>query len=210
MPMRKLVRRISLTGLLGACTFGAFGQTISDAQNCAEQYQIKEYDKALRYCDRALKKPDALTLDVLVETLFWQGMAHSNKADYPLAFQSFDQAIKENPDSAVGYIGRGLARASQKNMDQALVEMDRAVKADARSAAAYFQRGYVLNARGELDRALQDYNKAIDLNRKYMNAYDMRGRILMIKKAPNFAADSVMVQRLMLEEQKLPENELGR
>lgn len=88
------------------------------------------------------------------------------KNDYDHALADCNQALRLEPDSAIGYNRRGLIWYQMQRYDTAIGDFDQAIRIDANFAYAYFNRGLTRRAKGETDQADADRAEAIRLDPK--------------------------------------------
>jgi len=113
---------ILCTGLLLFCGDPAAPQDISvlaDAARCKAQYLNPNL--ALEYCDRALRIPDRLPLDVFVETLFWRAFILVSKGEVDRAIEDANAAIKANPQSFFGHLAFAVAYYNKRDFQRAVI-----------------------------------------------------------------------------------------
>ena len=102
-------------------------------------------------------------------------LAHSG--EYRRALEAYDKAIKQNPNGALGYTGRGSCYAQLGNYDLALADFDKGIRIDPSEWRAYANRALVYCSLRAFDSALQDYDKALQLNPHFVDGYANRGWI---------------------------------
>jgi lipoprotein NlpI len=87
------------------------------------------------------------------------------------AIAACDEAIQQNPKSAVNFNNRGFEYRRKGDNDKALADFNKALELDPKYAVAYNGRGALYRDIGDMGRAFTDFNKAIDANPKYDLAY---------------------------------------
>jgi len=102
--------------------------------------------------------------------------------DFDPAITDFGQAIRLQPDNALGYQLRGNAWSGKGELDRALVDYDVAINFEPKNPDLLRDRGILWRRRGDLDRALVDFDHAIRLGFSDANAYNERGLVWHEKK----------------------------
>ena len=90
----------------------------------------------------------------------------------------FDEAIRNNPNDANAYYGRGLARMNQDMAQEAMADLQKAIELDPKLAVAYDARGTIHSKMGDAAKAQEDFNRAIELDPELASAYKHRGENL--------------------------------
>ena len=103
-----------------------------------------------------------------------QGMAYSELADSRMAFRSFDEAIRLNPNLGDAYTNRGASYNTLGQYKRAIQDLDEAIKLNPKAAMAYNNRGNSYGNLDQLERAIEDYDEAIRLDPKFALAYSNR------------------------------------
>jgi tetratricopeptide (TPR) repeat protein len=109
----------------------------------------------------------------------YSGNAFLEKKQYDKALESFDAAIKENPDSPLGYIGKGRVLAECNKKELALAEFQKAVDKDPKNAITWVNRGNGYARMRKFDRAIADYEKAISIDPANYMGYFNRGKAVL-------------------------------
>lgn len=95
--------------------------------------------------------------------------------NYVRALESYNNALRLNPQSAEAYNNRGLTYYHMNQFAAALQDFDKAIAIDSAFARAYNNRGIVHSAMGQHSAAIQDYTAAIQLNPNFAYALNNRG-----------------------------------
>ncbi len=99
------------------------------------------------------------------------------------AIDSYNTAIRLNPNYAESYYGRGNVYADSGQHQKAMEDLNNAIRLKHDYADAYNNRGTVYHELGRYQEAIEDYNKAIRLKPGYIiyynrgNSYIKTGRI---------------------------------
>ena len=126
-----------------------------------------------------------------------QGMAFLQLGDPGTALESFDEAIRLDPNLADAYTNRGSTYNALGQYQRAVQDLDEAIKLNPEIALAYINRG---NSYGNLDqyqRAIEDYSEAVRLAPRFALAYSNRAlAYTYIGKDDDARIDVEMVARL--------------
>lgn len=114
----------------------------------------------------------ALHGDVLYNESLYLDNAYKRDELFQGAINSYNEAIRIDPQYAYAYIRRGLAQ-------QSLEDYDSAIRYYPEYAYAYFMRGNYYNNRysetGNFPKAVEDYTQAIQIDSNYDEAFTKRG-----------------------------------
>ena len=94
------------------------------------------------------------------------------------ALESFTEAIKLNPNSALAYCNRSVIYFDREDYEKALSDANKAVELDPTYALSYYNRGITNQNLQNYEQAVEDYNKAIELDPNLLAPYNNRGLIL--------------------------------
>ncbi|MCX9025369.1 MAG: tetratricopeptide repeat protein [Candidatus Methanoperedens sp.] len=132
----------------------------------------KEYQKAIKNCNKALELDTNNNYALIQLALIWNSLNNFNRAIEVCNF-----AIIINPDIAENHYHRGLIYSNFGQWENAIKDYSIAVELKPNLSDAYINRG---NAYGHLKlytEALESYNKAIELNPNSVEAYHNRGNV---------------------------------
>jgi LysM repeat protein/Flp pilus assembly protein TadD len=120
------------------------------------------------------------------ETHFEKGIELGKQNKFPKAVESFDKAIKLNPNRADFYASRGHANYYMKQYNKAIDDYTKAIEKNPNFALAYSMRGLSRTRSGQLPQAVEDFNKAISFGPNEADYYKGRGftYLLLEKYAP--------------------------
>jgi len=104
-----------------------------------------------------------------------QGNTDSNAGAYDKAIASFNEAIRLDPTSTLGFRSRGAAYANKNDYNRAIADFNEAIRLDPKSALALSDRGVAYANKDNYDRAIADFNQAIRLDPKSALAFRNRG-----------------------------------
>jgi tetratricopeptide (TPR) repeat protein len=110
--------------------------------------------------------------------LVLQGNDLVARGDLDGAIDAYTEAIRLDPRSTAGYLGRGLARGRKGQFVQAIADATEAIRLDPRHAPAYRNRGRDHAAARAWSKAVADFTEAIRLEPDDARAYCDRATIL--------------------------------
>lgn len=90
---------------------------------------------------------------------------------YEEAIQSYDKAIKAEPNLSEGYTNKCLALSKIGNYEEALKACDKGIELDPKSNVAYNNKGLVLFQMGKYEDAIDAFDKSIKLDSKDAVSY---------------------------------------
>lgn len=99
------------------------------------------------------------------------GNAYYNSGKYKEAIQSYEKAIRINPDDAEAYTNSGCAYAGLDMHEKAIESFKEAVRINPDSADAHYGLGVSYRALGMLEDAIESYELAIRNNPDSADAY---------------------------------------
>jgi lipoprotein NlpI len=166
----RVLPMIGLMILIGASALLPGRTRADNAKRCASA----DPDLAIGGCT-ALIQSGRETNDVLSAAFYNRGLAHSNKGEFDLAIQDFDEALRLNPSYADAFNNRGLAHSNKGEYDPAIQDYDQALRLNPAYAYAFNNRGNAYFRKGDDDRAIQDFDQALRVNPSYAHAFNNRG-----------------------------------
>ncbi len=148
---------------------------LEDAKRCLDE-TVKAPDLAIRYCDRALKNPDQLPLDTVVQTLMGRANAFTEKKQYNRATADLTEAIRLNPEPFLFFL-RGKTWTAREDFDRAIADYDEAIRTSKGEIPLlwYSFRGNAFANKSDYERAFEDLNTAVRLDPKSPIALYIRG-----------------------------------
>ncbi|TRU94650.1 MAG: tetratricopeptide repeat protein [Microcystis wesenbergii Mw_QC_S_20081001_S30D] len=105
---------------------------------------------------------------------FNQGVKRLQQGDLEAAINSFNEAIRLNPNYAQAYGNRGIAYSRLQQYDKALADYNQFIRFNPNSAAAYYNRATLYDKLGDSQKAIADYDQAIRLNPNFTQAISGR------------------------------------
>ena len=85
------------------------------------------------------------------------------QGDFERAIELYSELIKDQPNDAVAYNGRGVAYIRQGDRERALGDFDHAIKLNLNFTQAYVNRGRLLIQLHRDDQAIADATRALRL-----------------------------------------------
>lgn len=109
-------------------------------------------------------------------TLYNMGVEHTEKGEWDLAREDFDQAIESDPEFPEAYHNRGWAKYEMGLFDQAIDDFTMAIDLGIDSPeVTYTNRGISYLDQGNILQATLDINEALKVNPDYAEAHFIRG-----------------------------------
>lgn len=101
------------------------------------------------------------------------GAALHRQGDFPAALAVYEQAVKQNPESAEIYNNRGDVKRLLGDLQAALNDHDKAISLNPEMSEAYLNRGRVLADLGEIESAIESIKSAIHYNPLFAAAHSI-------------------------------------
>ena len=144
----------------------------ADAEACLKQNP----DTGIAACTRLITDfGRKLTPNLRAFVYTARGNMYVIKKNYDAAFPDFDEAIRNDPQSAIAYVSRGYALNATRQYDRAIDDFDRTIQIQPGFASAYINRGAAFNGKHDYERAIRDYDEAIKLEPRNVYAFHSRG-----------------------------------
>jgi tetratricopeptide (TPR) repeat protein len=106
--------------------------------------------------------PGHFGLEKLIASyLFDQGVTHDGKGEIDAAIDSYDRAIRRNPDLVDAYNNRGADRRKQGNFEGAIADFSEVIRLRPNDSAGYYNRAVTYLMAGNAEQALADFDPAI-------------------------------------------------
>ncbi len=109
------------------------------------------------------------------EANFEKGIELGKQNKFQKAVESFDKAIKLNPNRSDYYASRGHANYYMKQYPKAIDDYTKAIEKNPNFALAYSMRGLSYTRSGKFQQAIDDFNKAIGFGPGEADYYKGRG-----------------------------------
>ena len=102
--------------------------------------------------------------EITAEKYYYNGIDFSSQGKYDEAIESFDEAIRLDPNDAKAWNSKGNALNSQGKYDEAIESFEEAIRLDPNDAVAWYNKGNALNSQGKYDEAIRAYDKVKKLD----------------------------------------------
>ena len=135
-----------------------------------ELYENKNYKKALKYVEEALRYQPSYEPAWLLK-----GKIFMKLGDYNEAKKCFERAISENPDSTKPYFALAELYFSLNQFDKEIECYDKILSVKKRSKEAWNNKGIALINLNDLDEALLCFNKSLKISPKFVSAWNNKG-----------------------------------
>jgi tetratricopeptide (TPR) repeat protein len=114
------------------------------------------------------------TPEILAIAYLNRGNALDDNGQIDMAIQDYDQAIKNNPQSAEALYRRGAALETKGEFDRAIADLDNSLKLDPKNASALAARGHAHSHKKEFALAIADYTQSITLDSNVAATFSFR------------------------------------
>ncbi len=142
----------------------------------APQEPAKGHEKAAKTAEPAAVPSVPESKDAAdAESSFEKGIEFGKQNKFQKAVESFDRAIKLNPNRADFFASRGHANYYMKQYPKAIDDYTKAIEKNPSFALAYSMRGLSRTRSGRYQQAIEDFNKAISLGPNEADYYKGRG-----------------------------------
>lgn len=128
---------------------------------------------------------------------FHVGRYHLANGQREQALESFNDALRLNPQFVQAYIARGKLYAEMGQHESALVDLNFALRLQPTHAEAFAYRGYALLSLGQAAKAMPDLDMALRLDPSYARVHFLRGQALeLLGDGQNSASSIALARRL--------------
>lgn len=134
-------------------------------------YQIKNYDEALKYLSEAV-----MLNNTHFQAYQYKSFSHIKLAEYKNGIVAINRALSIK-ETYLGYYVRGVANDSLQNYQQAITNYKNSIELNSEFKKAFFAltNAYIKNS--EIDKALESANSTIERFPKSPSAYEIRSLI---------------------------------
>ena len=94
------------------------------------------------------------------------------------ALQDFEKSIKNNPNDAKAWYGKGFALNGLQKYEEAIIASDQAFSIDPINSAALHTKAKAHDALGRREAALRDCDQALSIDPSFAEAWHVKGSIL--------------------------------
>ena len=126
---------------------------------------------------------------------FHVGRYHLANGQREQALESFNDALRLNPQFVQAYVARGKLYAELGQHESALVDLNFALRLQPTHAEAFAYRGYALLSLGQAQKALPDLDMALRIDPSYARVHFLRGQAMQILGDEPAAGVSIAMAR---------------
>jgi tetratricopeptide (TPR) repeat protein len=105
------------------------------------------------------------------------GIVEEAKGNKDSALNSYNEAIKLDPNNDVHYSNRGMFFANSGDTKRAFSDYNLAIKNNPKNPITYDNRGFLKAQVGDKKGALSDYNQAIKIDPDFLASYINRSKV---------------------------------
>ncbi|XP_012579860.1 PREDICTED: tetratricopeptide repeat protein 6-like [Condylura cristata] len=145
---------------------------------------VKTFKKALEIFSRSDKGPSVMAASA--DCLYYLGLCYLEDGNIQLAFDSFTQAVKANPEFAEGFYQRGICKIKLQR-DNSILDFNRALTIDPNHYQAYLSRVAFYGLQGRYSKAILNCNEAIKIYPRSVRAFIYRGVLKYYNKTYKLA-----------------------
>lgn len=126
---------------------------------------------------------------------FHVGRYHLANGDRDKAMESFNDALRLNPQFVQAYVARGKLFAEMGQHESALVDLNFALRLQPTHAEAFAYRGYALLSLGQPQKAVPDLDMALRIDPSYARVHFLRGQAMQMLGEPQAASLCIATAR---------------
>ncbi|MBA4018754.1 MAG: hypothetical protein C0483_16425 [Pirellula sp.] len=126
---------------------------------------------------------------------FHVGRYHLANGQREQALESFNDALRLNPQFVQAYVARGKLYAELGQHESALVDLNFALRLQPTHAEAFAYRGYALLSLGQAQKALPDLEMALRIDPSYARVHFLRGQAMQMLGDEQAAGVSIAMAR---------------
>jgi tetratricopeptide (TPR) repeat protein len=140
-------------------------------------------DSGVETCNRALAER-TLSSEDRAATLVNRGILHMYAKQPELALESYESAIRLNPNLAEAYVNKGVALVNLGRDSEAVAAASQALELKTeRPEIAYYTRGVAHEMLGNMRAAYRDYRQASELKPEWQEPLTQLQRFSVLPKA---------------------------
>jgi len=128
-----------------------------------------------------------------------EGMEFLSKSDIPRAIQSFDKAIRQDPNNANNYIVLGQVYMRLKNLDRADDTFSAATKIDPKNGEAHFLLATTRMLSGDKEGAIDSAQKSVELFMGQRDEENFKRSVALLKGMTGAAGAPTDVAKELIE-----------
>ncbi|MDJ0744790.1 MAG: tetratricopeptide repeat protein, partial [Xenococcaceae cyanobacterium MO_167.B27] len=137
-------------------------------------YEYKHYHQIISLCDYEINY-FGYNSELLCFLWGTKGIALRNLARFEEAIESYDKALKFNPDKDSAWYMRGIALGHLARFEEAIESYDKALKFNPDKDSAWYMRGIALGNLARFEEAIESYDKALEIKPDDDSAWNNRG-----------------------------------
>ncbi len=137
-----------------------------------------------------------------------KGQLQYSSGEYKLALESYDKALKSDPNYAAAYAGRAYTQGKLGNYKAAISDYNRADKLNPNNPSIYFNRGVALCFCKEYKNAIDDFTRVLKIDSEDVLSYFYRGLAREGLADKNAAQDYDQVMKMFISTNHLGEPRL--
>ena len=126
---------------------------------------------------------------------FHVGRYHLANGQREQALESFNDALRLNPQFVQAYVARGKLYAELGQHESALVDLNFALRLQPTHAEAFAYRGFALLSLGQAQKALPDLDMALRIDPSYARVHFLRGQAMQMLGDQQAAGVSIAMAR---------------
>ncbi len=100
-----------------------------------------------------------------------EGIEYAKNGRFQIAFESFNNAIKANPNFSNAYSNRGNIYRMQKKYDLAIKDYSRSIELNPENMDVVYSRAKTYSEKEDFKNAIKDYSLIIDKNPSFSDIY---------------------------------------
>jgi tetratricopeptide (TPR) repeat protein len=148
---------------------------------------MADYEKAISLIEMELKRleargahgVDSEAVEGVRQHQVWAyerlGTGYSYLKDYDRALEKYNESIRIDGKSPIGYLGRATILQDKGDFPAALADYDKVIELDPKSHPGYWYRGSGRVKMGDAQGAVDDFSMAITLGNSDWTTYNNRG-----------------------------------
>ncbi|MEM8827916.1 MAG: tetratricopeptide repeat protein [Cyanobacteria bacterium P01_G01_bin.19] len=140
-------------------------------QSAVQKHQLGRWDEAellykqvLRVQDRCVGEQDLLNNQYLSTVISNLGYVLEQQGKLEAAIESYQQALKVNPDYAQAHNNLGNMLKQQGKLEAAIESYQQAIRLKPDLATAHYNLGNIFQKQGKLEAAAESYQQALKIN----------------------------------------------
>ena len=137
-------------------------------------FESKDYDKAEKDYLEALKLPNILDTNLILNNL---SLLYFRKNDFQKSLEYTNKLCELNPNNHVFYIDRGLCYRKLKKFEEAEKDFNKSLELEPNFFRAFGYRAFLYLQLGKFEMALADAKKSVEINPQYGYGYLVLGQV---------------------------------